>query len=77
MKTEKVLKTSGIDPGLVYEMPIFKKSTLSTNLGISYGWSYKNVTEFASGWLYMISPFVDIKYSKCYNFDKRLKRESP
>jgi len=73
--TETILRLNVINPGIELEIPIFNKSTISTNLGIGYGGSFPNLTSAASGWLYMITPFIDIEYRKIYNQDKRKVKE--
>ena len=72
--TEKTLKINGINPGIAYEIPVLKKSTVSANIGVGYGGSMKNTTEYASGFLYMIAPFFDIEYRKFYNLEKRIRK---
>lgn len=74
-KLQKVLRVNALNPGIEYELPILKRVVVATNLGVGYGGSYKNTTEYTpSGWLYMISPFLDIEFKHLYSIDKRAKK---
>ncbi len=73
--TSSVLRINFLNPGIEYEMPVLNKSTISMNLGVGYDGSYPNLTTYASGWLYLISPFMDIHYRNYYNLDKRISKE--
>ncbi|MEA1975193.1 MAG: hypothetical protein U9N10_06490 [Bacillota bacterium] len=70
--TSKVLRINFVNPGIEYEMSIFNKSTLSLNCGVGFSGSYPDLTSRASGWLYLISPYIDVHYRNYYNFHKRL-----
>jgi len=72
--TEKILRLNFINPGIEIEWPIFNKSTISTNIGIGYGGSFPELTSTSSGWLYMVSPFLDIEYKYIYNQKKRFEK---
>jgi hypothetical protein len=72
--TEKVLRLNIINPGIEFEFPIFKKSTIATNIGIGYGGSLKNISGGGDGWVYMIAPFLDIEYRMFYNQKERIKK---
>lgn len=72
--TNKVLRVNFLNPGLEYEIPVLKKSTIAFNLGVGYGASYPELTIYASGWLYMLSPFLDLHYKCYYNLDKRASK---
>lgn len=74
LNTSKVLRINAINPGIEYEMPVFNQSTFSVNLGVGYGGSHPNLTTYASGWLYLISPFLDLHYRNYYNLEKRIKK---
>ncbi len=69
---QKVLRLNIISPGVEFEMPITKKSTISVNGGVGISGSYLNLSSVnGSGFLYFIAPFLDIEYKKIYNRDKR------
>jgi len=72
---KKVTRLNFLNPGVEYEFPLNKNSTLSTNAGIGYHGSYMNLTKYTpNGFIYMISPFLDIEYRKIFNRDRRLKK---
>jgi hypothetical protein len=73
--TIKHRKISLINPGLEFELPLQRKTSLILNPGIGYKISYPNTSDFtSSGWLYLIAPFVDIQYRYYYNLDKKYKK---
>lgn len=69
-----VLRLNFLNPGIDYETPVLSKSTVSVNLGLGYGGSYRALTSDASGWLYMIAPFADVHYRNYYNLQKRASK---
>lgn len=73
IKTEKVLRVNFINPGIDYELPVGSNKVISTGIGIGYGGSYPSLSNhnLNSGWVYLISPFLDVEYKKLYNFEKR------
>jgi hypothetical protein len=73
--TRSVFRVNLLNPGIEYEMSLFNKSTLAMNIGVGYGGSYANLTTNASGWLYLISPFLDVQYRNFYNLEKRLTKQ--
>lgn len=71
--TENVLRINFLNPGLEYEHSISEKTTLSAGIGVGYGTSYPDLDESnGTGFVYLISPFLDIQYKYFYNFEKRL-----
>lgn len=73
--TTNVLRLNFLNPGIEYETPILSKSTVSVNLGLGYDGSYPELTSNASGWLYLISPFLDLHYRNYYNLHKRISKQ--
>ena len=71
----RVLRANFLNPGIEYEVPFFKKSTVAFNIGAGYGGSYPHLTTNASGWLYMISTFLDVEYRNYYNYQKRITKQ--
>jgi len=69
--TEKVLTLNFINPGIDFETPIGQKTTIAINAGIGYGTSYPELSTTGTGFLYLISPFVDLQTRKYYNLNKR------
>jgi len=71
---EKVFRLNLINPGIEYEYAFLSKSTVLFNIGVGYGGSYPNLTKGASGWLYVITPFIDIQYRYYYNLNRRIEK---
>jgi len=69
--TTNVCRINLINPGIDYEVKVLQKSTLSINLGVGYGVSYKELTTSASGWLYMYSPFFRFAVETLLQFRKQ------
>lgn len=69
-----VWRVNFLNPGVEYEMPVRNKSTISANVGIGYGASHPNLTPYASGWLYMIAPYIDLQYKYLYNLQRRAQK---
>ena len=62
-----------LNPGVDYELAISSKTLVSFGAGIGYSGSYTELTAIpASGFVYEISPFLDIQYKVIYNRKKRL-----
>jgi len=72
--TENVFRINFLNPGVEYELALGQKSTLSAGLGIAYGGSYPDLSGNGSGFIYLISPFLDVQYKRFYNFEKRLAK---
>ncbi len=74
-KLQKVFRVNVLNPGVEYELPVLKRAVVSTNLGVGYGGSYKNTTEYTpNGWLYIIAPFLDVEFKHLYSIDKRIRK---
>lgn len=71
ISTERVLTFNFINPGIDFETRIGQKSTFSINAGVGYGTSYPELSRTGTGFLYIISPFLDIQTRKYYNLNKR------
>lgn len=77
IKTEKILRINFINPAIELEIPTGQYSTFSASVGIGYGGGYPNLSYenndyFAgSGFIYIISPFIDLQEKFFYNFYKR------
>lgn len=74
-KVTDVWRVNFLNPGVEYEMALTHKTTFSANVGVGYGASHPNLTPYASGWLYMIAPYVDVQYKYLYNRKRRNDRE--
>jgi len=74
--TENVFRINFLNPGVEYEYAVAKTSTLSAGLGVGYGGSYPNLsTTKGTGFLYLITPFLDVQYKRFYNFEKRVQKD--
>ena len=73
-KTEKVWRVNFLNPAIELEIPTGEKSTFSTSLGIGYDGGYPDLTYGGSGFIYIISPFMDLQYKNFYNFKKRIEK---
>lgn len=71
IRTENVWRVNFLNPAIELEMPTGRSSTFSTGLGIGYGGGYPNLTSSGSGFIYIISPFLDIQEKWFYNLTKR------
>lgn len=73
---ETVLRLNIISPGVEFEMPLSKKSTISLNGGIGLNSTYLHLEDVVvkPGPEYFIAPFIDIAYKKIYNREKRVSK---
>ena len=73
---QKTFRINMINPGVEYELPISKKSTIAVNPGIGIHGSYLNLDydNINSGITYYISPFMDLSYKYIYNQEKRASK---
>ena len=69
--TEKVWRINILNPAVELELPTGNNSTFSSALGIGYGGGYPDLTSGENGFIYIISPFLDLQQKWFYNFDKR------
>jgi hypothetical protein len=72
---EKVWRINFLNPAIELELPTGNNSTFSSALGIGYGGGYPNLTSGGNGFIYIISPFLDLQQKWFYNFDKRNNKE--
>ena len=70
-KTKEVWRVNFLNPAIELEIPTGSNSTFSSGLGIGYGGGYPDLTFDESGFIYIISPFLDLQHKWFYNFDKR------
>lgn len=73
-ETEKVWRVNFLNPAIELEMPTGSKTTFSAAIGIGYGGGYPDLTFGGSGFIYIISPFVDLQEKWFYNFEKRISK---
>jgi hypothetical protein len=69
--TEKIWRVNFLNPGVELELPTGTYSTFSAGIGIGYGGGYPDLTSGGSGFIYIISPFLDIQEKWFYNLNKR------
>lgn len=74
IRTEKVLRVNFLNPAIELEIPTGDYSTFSSALGIGYGGGYPDLTSGGSGFIYIISPFVDLQQKCFYNLNKRYRK---
>lgn len=74
-ETETVWRVNFLNPGIVYEVPVSSSSIISMNAGIGYSGAYPKLTrsDLQSGFLYAITPFVNIQYRFFYNLNERAR----
>ena len=72
--TEKVWRINLLNPAVDLEMPTGHSSTFSTGLGVGYGGGYPDLTFGGTGFVYIISPFIDLQEKWFYNLNKRLSK---
>ena len=73
-QTQKVFRVNILNPGAEIELPTSNNATFSAGLGIGYGGGYPDLTFNDSGFIYIISPFIDLQHKWFYNFEKRSGR---
>ncbi len=76
---QKVLRLNIISPGVEFEIPISKKSTVSVNGGVGFSGIYKNLGQYDylgynGSIMFFIPPFLDVEYKKFYNREKRASK---
>jgi hypothetical protein len=69
---EKEVRINLINPGIAWENPIGKNTTVEHNFGIGYNYSYPELNTFygESGFQWQIAPFADIQVRNYYNLRK-------
>lgn len=70
--TSKVYRLNFLNPGFEIEFPVSSRFTFSANAGVGYGGAYPNLTRADNGFVYIISPFIDLQFKRFYNLEKRL-----
>lgn len=56
-----------INPAIEFEKAIGQKSVVSAGIGVGYGGGYPDLTKGGSGFIQIISPFIDLQYKKYFN----------
>lgn len=75
IETEKVWRIYFLNPGIGLELPTGRYTTFSAGLGIGYGGGYPYLTYASgSGFIYIISPFLDTQGKWFHNLKKRSAR---
>ncbi|PQJ79268.1 hypothetical protein [Polaribacter porphyrae] len=69
--TEKIWRVNFLNPAIELEFPTGKNSTFSSAIGVGYNGGYPDLTSNASGFIYVVSPFLDFQQKWFYNFKKR------
>jgi hypothetical protein len=71
-QVEKEVRLNLINPGIAWENPIGKNTTVEYNLGIGYNYSYPKLNTIygESGFQGQIAPFADIQVRNYYNLRK-------
>tara|TARA_R110001606_G_scaffold186732_3_gene334262 strand:- start:577 stop:1125 length:549 start_codon:yes stop_codon:yes gene_type:complete len=72
--TEKVWRINFLNPAVELEFPTGNNSTFSSAIGIGYGGGYPDLTNAGTGFVYIISPFIDLQHKWFYNFEKRTNK---
>jgi hypothetical protein len=71
ISTETIWRVNFLNPGLELELPTGIHSTFSAGLGVGYGGGYPELTFGGNGFIYIISPFLDLQEKWFYNLNKR------
>ncbi len=72
--TTNQLRINFINPAIEVEKITGNNSAISVGLGIGYGGGYPDLTTSSSGFISIISPFLDLQYKHYTNFRKRQSR---
>lgn len=73
--TEKIWRVNIINPSVEVDLPITSKIVQTAALGVGYSGSYPELSAGGgSGFVYVISPFVDTQTKYFYNFNKRIEK---
>jgi hypothetical protein len=75
ISTEKIWRVNFLNPGVELELPTGTYSTFATGLGVGYGGGYPDLTSGGSGFIYIISPFLDIQQKWFYNLNRRSDKD--
>jgi len=73
----KEVRLNVLNPGIAWENPLGKNTTIEYNLGIGYNGSYPwlNTIYGESGFQGQIAPFIDIQGRNYYNLEKVAEKE--
>lgn len=71
IRTEDVWRINIVNPSIEWETPTGQYSTFSSSLGVGYGGGYPDLTMSGNGFIYIISPFLDLQEKWFYNLNKR------
>lgn len=71
-QTEKEIRLNVLNPGIAWENPLGKSTTLEFNVGVGYNYSYPELNTMygESGFQGQIAPFIDIQARNYYNLQK-------
>jgi len=72
--TTNKIRVNFINPAIELDRITGTKSILTTGLGIGYGGGYPDLTFGGSGFIYVISPFLDVQHKWFTNLEKRDKK---
>ncbi len=74
IKTVKVWRINFLNPAIELELPTGKYSSFSSAFGVGYGGGYPDLTYGGNGFIYIISPFIDLQQKWFYNLNKRNRK---
>jgi hypothetical protein len=68
-QTEKEVRLNVLNPGIAWENPLGRRTTIEFNIGIGYNGSYPELNTMygESGFQGQIAPFIDIQGRNYYN----------
>lgn len=69
--TVNKLRLNLINPAIEVERATGSKSAISAAIGVGYGGGYPELTSAGTGFIYVISPFLDVQHKWYINMDKR------
>ncbi len=71
-QTEKEVRINLLNPGIAWENPLGRRTTIEFNIGIGYNGSYPELNTMygESGFQSQIAPFIDIQGRNYYNLKK-------
>ncbi len=71
ISTTNKIRINFINPAIELDRVTGTKSILTTGLGVGYGGGYPDLTSSGSGFIYIISPFLDVQHKWFINLEKR------
>lgn len=69
--TTNKFRVNFLNPAIELDRVTGKKSILTTGIGVGYGGGYPDLTFGGSGFIYIISPFLDVQQKWFTNLEKR------